>query len=254
MNVNKIATNLTINVPSSVVLGFGGSGQTVTFSSTLTDGAGNPIAGATIDFYVYTNFIGSAAATGSSANSNSNFIGSGVTDSNGVATISHTFTQAGGYTVTAEYSGNASHNLSSASGVTTVSQATDSRTKTNLELETDENGVTATLTDGNGNPIANKKITITINGKTFTGTTDSNGQVIINYPNANRYKVIGIFAGDDNYYPSNATVSPDNSSDNNGSGNQSSGKAGMKENGIPIVVILLSLIASVSLLVVRKKQ
>ena len=250
-DVNKITTNLTINVPSSVVLGSSGMGQTVTFSSKLTDSAGNPISGATINFYLNRDFISSTAATGSYANSN--FIGSAVTDSNGVATIDYTFNQVGRYTTTAEFNGNGSHAIATDSDVTVVSAPTDSRTKTNLQLETDENGVLATLTDVDGNPIANKKITITINGKTFSGITDTNGQVIINYPNANRYKVTAIFAGDDGLYPSNATVNPDNSSDNNGSGNQSNGKAGMKETGVPIAGVLLYLIASVCILVVRKK-
>jgi len=259
LNVNKITTNLTITVPNHVVLGVGvvsqsqltdgnvnsisganagyvegksNTGETVTFSSRLTDNTGNPLSGATINFYV-----------------NGIIIGSSVTDSNGVATINHTFTQVGNYIATAEFNGNGSHDSVTDSDVILVSEPTASRTNTILNLETDENGIIATLTDENGNPIPNRKITITVNGKIFTGTTDADGQVIINYLNANRYKVTGIFAGDNEYYSSNATVNPDNSTKNH----TSDGKAAMKETSIPTAIVLLFVISSVALLVPRKK-
>ena len=253
VTVNKIVTTLTVFVPNNVTLG-----KAVNISAKLTDQYGNPISGATVNFYIDNAYLASGAAIGSSASSlrnalnstNNVFIGSGITDSNGIVTISYTFNNLGTAIISAEHLGSSVHYPSSATNQTVVSTTNVSRTKTILTLVTDKNGVTATLADINGNPIPNKEITITINGKTFTGTTNSNGQVIINYPNANNYKVTAVFTGDDEYYPANATAYPDNSTGNH----TSDGKAAMKKTGIPIAIVILFAIASIGLLVPKRKK
>jgi uncharacterized repeat protein (TIGR01451 family) len=64
--------------------------------------------------------------------------------------------------------------------------------------------ITATLTDTIHNtPITNKTITITINGETYTASTDSDGQItwnyLINNMDAQDYTINIIFAGDTQY-------------------------------------------------------
>ena len=65
------------------------------------------------------------------------------------------------------------------------------------------------LTDANGNALANKTVTITINGKTYTRTTDDKGQVSLALSNLapKTYTATIKFAGDDNYKASSAKAS-----------------------------------------------
>lgn len=71
----------------------------------------------------------------------------------------------------------------------------------------DSKKLTITLKDENGNVLANKKVTITIKGKTYTATTNSNGQASFAISNAKgSYSVAIKFAGDDNYVASSKTV------------------------------------------------
>ena len=59
-----------------------------------------------------------------------------------------------------------------------------------------------TLKDSNGNPLNAKKITIALNGKTYTGTTNDKGQMIFAVPvnlNSKTYTATVSFAGDKNY-------------------------------------------------------
>ena len=60
---------------------------------------------------------------------------------------------------------------------------------------------TATLKDANNKAISDVKVTITLNGKTYTRTTNAKGQVILNLPNLapKTYKVSVKFAGDSQY-------------------------------------------------------
>jgi predicted outer membrane repeat protein len=65
--------------------------------------------------------------------------------------------------------------------------------------------LTATLTDGNGIGVSGETVTFTVNGTSYTATTDSNGlaTVEINAPGtAGVYNVTASFAGDSLYQPS----------------------------------------------------
>jgi hypothetical protein len=66
------------------------------------------------------------------------------------------------------------------------------------------------LKDANGNAIKGKKITVKLNSKTYTGTTDSNGKVSIAIPNnlaVKTYTATVTFAGDSAYAKSTKSVS-----------------------------------------------
>jgi hypothetical protein len=69
-----------------------------------------------------------------------------------------------------------------------------------------EDSITATLTS-NGTNLANKPILITLNNVSYNKTTDSNGQVSINFKlKSGTYIVTFSFEGDENYTSSNGTV------------------------------------------------
>jgi len=82
--VNKIPSKITISVPEEIKVG-----ETVTLESKLTDENGNPIANATVDFYVDGKKVGSAK-----------------TDKNGIAKLQYKFTKSGNPTITAKFPGN----------------------------------------------------------------------------------------------------------------------------------------------------
>ena len=67
------------------------------------------------------------------------------------------------------------------------------------------NNFTVQLTDGNGNPLANKTVYIGYNGVTLNRTTDANGfaNVQINLKNAGLYTFVVVFMDDEDY---NATM------------------------------------------------
>lgn len=106
--IPKIPTNITIDVPEEVKVG-----ENTTITSRLTDKNGNPIANATIDFYV-----------------DGKKIRSPITDENGVAKIIYTFNKAGKPTIATKYAGNDTYEPSNA-----TTQITVSKIKTNLELK-----------------------------------------------------------------------------------------------------------------------
>ncbi|WP_297983405.1 Ig-like domain-containing protein, partial [uncultured Methanobrevibacter sp.] len=61
--------------------------------------------------------------------------------------------------------------------------------------------LTATLTTSRSSPIAGKKISFTVNGKTYTGTTNSKGiaTVKVSISKKGTYSFTAKFAGDDRY-------------------------------------------------------
>jgi predicted outer membrane repeat protein len=65
-----------------------------------------------------------------------------------------------------------------------------------------------TLKDANGNPLANQTITIIINGKTYSATTDSNGvaSFVISGLKAGNYKITANYTGDSNYFSTTASA------------------------------------------------
>ena len=60
-------------------------------------------------------------------------------------------------------------------------------------------GAVATLKDLNGSVLANKKVSLMVNGKTYNRTTDSNGKINIPILAPGSYTVYASFAGDNDY-------------------------------------------------------
>lgn len=139
-----------------------------------------------------------------------------------------------------------------------------------------EDGETVTLiailTDENGTPLAGKEIIFNIAGQIFTAITDSNGIATIQYT-INKDDFIdgklaftATFEEDENYLESILTgtialteeqePTPDNNDTNqttNNLANINKVNAAMKETGIPINLILITLLSVLGLVIGRKE-
>jgi|GEM_PF-7102999 len=132
------------------------------------------------------------------------------TDSNGLATIKDL--SDGINNITVLFTGDDS--FYSASTSFTINKASFNKTKiatklsfknmtTSIVLSGSRNGewFNVTLTDINGNPLANKSVLIGFNGKVYNKTTDEKGiaqlQINIGYQSANTFAIT--FLGDDDY-------------------------------------------------------
>ena len=85
---------------------------------------------------------------------------------------------------------------------------TVSASKVTVAYGTSKN-IVVTLKDKNNVPLANQKVTVTINGKPYGGTTNANGQASIAVPKnlaVKTYKSTLTFAGDDKYENSTSNV------------------------------------------------
>ena len=130
----------------------------------------------------------------------------GTTDENGTITITGLTNE---ITISAIFTGNeiyyASNNTAYfnftkiATGISSAGVTTYYNVGKNL---------VATLKDANGNVLANKKVTVNFNGKTYTKVTDANGQITFKLSatlSPKTYLTTITFAGDDSYL--NSTVS-----------------------------------------------
>jgi hypothetical protein len=125
------------------------------------------------------------------------------TDSNGVArfNVKNYLTQANTYPVTVSFAGDDYDNPVSANVNVVIKKYSPTLTVNSLSIHKGEDGIiTAKLSDSRG-ALVNKKITFTIQGNTYTNTTDSQGITSINvkdYLTDSGIYVVGVsFAGDD---------------------------------------------------------
>lgn len=130
---------------------------------------------------------------------------------NGVATVIVPGLEEGIYKVVTFYTGDDKYDSMIVNGTITVNKNTET-TLTMDDVVKYFNGtqrLVAKLVDGFGNGIANKTVYFTVNGKTYTRTTDANGSasMAINLV-PNEYKVSAVFNGTDDYdkATANATV------------------------------------------------
>lgn len=172
--------------------------------------------------------------------------------------INYIFNKAGDYEITANYVGNSTYLPSTAS-----TQINVTKIKTTTIIKAEGNKITATLTDEFGNPLAGKIIAFTLNGIVVgSATTDTNGIAIFFYKDAAEQTVTATFEGDDTYYGSSATYTPNPapnpaynpvSNPKNATTNVS-GKVTMKETGFPFIPTLLALLTNFVLVTYRKRE
>lgn len=202
--------------------------DTINLKHILNDINGNLLADAEIHFYV-----------------NGNYIGSSITDANGIAIKSYTIKSSGVHNITTNYLGNNTHHGSSATSLLNIRTdlAILPTIKTELKITVNGDKVSARLTDIMGRAIKGLKIDFRIGDKVIgTATTDANGIGTIYYKDAEKYIITAEFIGNDRYEGSRDTYYPEDSS-----------SASMKNTGFSNVAAIISLLASFSILVYRKK-
>ncbi|MDR0911344.1 MAG: hypothetical protein LBM96_01920, partial [Methanobrevibacter sp.] len=164
-------------------------GDRVVFNATLLDEYGNPLSGVSVDFYI-----------------NGVFVGSNVTDSNGIAIYNYVVGFVGNYNFTTVFNGNDNYNGDIVSVFGEFAKA-----NSNIIINSNINGskyndrvvLNATLLDEYGNPLNNVSVDFYINGEFIDyGTTNTNGIAIINYTVSfvGDYNLTVIFDGNINGY------------------------------------------------------
>ena len=132
------------------------------------------------------------------------------TDENGVAELSFDLNKAGKYPVSIAFLGDKHYNGAFTTATITIDPIKTSVTsaaKTYLATASSKT-LTATLKDANGNVLANKKVTFTVNGKTYTATTNAKGVATVKLAltAAKTYTVAIKFAGDNVYAASTVSA------------------------------------------------
>ncbi|MDR0913355.1 MAG: hypothetical protein LBM96_12280 [Methanobrevibacter sp.] len=180
----KSNTNITINSNPN------GSkyNNSVIFNATVFDEFGNHLTGDRVDFYI-----------------NSKFIGSNITDSNGIAIFNYLVGFVGGYNLTVCFNGTDNYNFDSDSVFGEFVKANSNIIiNSNINGSKYDNGVVlnATVLDEFGNHLNNLSVDFYVNG-VFIGynVTDSNGMAIFNYlvGFVGGYNLTVCFNGTDNY-------------------------------------------------------
>ena len=134
----------------------------------------------------------------------------GVTDSNGVATVKVDVSKAGTFDIVAYFNGEGNYIASTNSGKLTLTKDSTSLTsagKTYTVTATSKK-ITVTLKDGSGKAVANRKVTTTVNGKTYSATTNSKGVATfkLTLKAVKTYTVSLKFAGDAYYTASSKSI------------------------------------------------
>lgn len=130
------------------------------------------------------------------------------TNSKGQASIKVRFTSLKTYKVSVTYKGSNVYKKASSSGKIKVEKTPTKITAPTVSMFSNEaNKYTVTLKTSSGNGLSKQKITIKVNGKTYTKTTDGKGQasVTITLPDEKTYAVNVNYAGNDIYKSSKAT-------------------------------------------------
>ena len=132
------------------------------------------------------------------------------TDANGVAEFSFDLNKKGTYPVSIAFLGDREYKGAFTTATITIDPIKTSLTasaKTYLATAKTKS-FTATLKDANGNILANKKVTFTVNGKTYTATTNAKGVATVKLAltAAKTYTVTIKFAGDSVYAASTVSA------------------------------------------------
>ncbi|MBZ9571177.1 Ig-like domain repeat protein [Methanobrevibacter sp. TMH8] len=211
LNDNTIVDNNGVGVSNDGNLS--GLGNTVDYRTNLTiintivlynrvnisvkaiDDMGNVIVGATINFYV-----------------NGKLVGSAITNNEGIAQFTYTASSSGLQNIIASMPEfNSKNTLIStmihlaANNTTSVKVVLENGTVITVSAPTINEGkktnIKATLKDVNGNILKNKKVSLTIKGKTYIATTNNNGIAVFNIAGlkGGKHTLTAKFTGDSNY-------------------------------------------------------
>ena len=129
------------------------------------------------------------------------------TNSKGQVTVSVKFSKLKTYIVKASFKKTKTYKKSSATGKITVQKTATVITADDMQTTPNvSNDYTVTLKTSAGKALAKQSLKITLNGQTYTKTTDANGKVTIQvkFDNENTYKATVTYAGSTIYKGSNA--------------------------------------------------
>ncbi|MCL2115282.1 MAG: hypothetical protein FWH29_03580 [Methanobrevibacter sp.] len=159
LNVLKLETNIVVeDVP--LRLNF-----TSNLTAYLKDENGNPVTGATIDFYI-----------------NGTYVGSNLTDGNGKVVLSYTPNNTGLLNISLQYNGS---NTYESSNDSIIQEVTIMATKIIIDSVSTKpftnTTIPITLLDEFGNYISNENIIVIINGEEYNLTTNSYGKAFLYY-------------------------------------------------------------------------
>ena len=126
-----------------------------------------------------------------------------LTDDNANAKLQINLGYKGSYIFAIFYPGDKNHNSSFSLSKITVEEQTPTLTVPNKSYKTTvkDKQLTATFKTSRGNPIASKKITFTVNGKSYTATTNNNGIATVNIDlnTKGTYSFTAKFSADNTY-------------------------------------------------------
>lgn len=132
------------------------------------------------------------------------------TNAKGIATVKVTLNAVKTYDISVKFNGGEYFFDSTGNGKITVTKGTSSLTSPTktFTVTTVSKTITATLKDGSGKVIANKKVTATVNGKTYTATTNSKGVATfkLTLKTVKTFTVSLKFAGDSYYTASTKSI------------------------------------------------
>ena len=134
----------------------------------------------------------------------------GTTNAKGVATVKVTLNKVGAFDIVAYFDGSENFIPSTNKGKITLTKDSTSLAAAGktYAVTASAKTIAVTLKDGSGKAIANRKITATVNGKTFSATTNAKGVATIKLTltAVKTYKVALKFAGDSYYTGSTKSI------------------------------------------------
>ena len=184
--VKRAATKINYNDMKTVAVNTASDGRVGKyFNVTLTDVGGNPLANKEIKI----GFNGK--------------IYNKTTDANGFAKLQINLARAEVYTFAVAFLGDDEYNASFIVAKINVTKQSPKLTTANKSYKKNAKTktLTATFKTALGNPIKSKKITFTVNGKTYTGTTNANGvaSVKVSLSKKGTYSFTVKYAGDNTF-------------------------------------------------------
>ena len=166
------------------------NGQDITLYATLTDDMSNPVTGGDISFMVNGELIGTDTSVEgyASVDYTANF--------NRLATVNGEYDGHDGYSIN-DLNGQLKNTLATS---TTILVPSDIKIPA-LAKQGNPVNITGVFTDENGRPVANVTITVTIDGKTSTTSTDDLGRWTVSYTptHSGNITVIANFTGNQRY-------------------------------------------------------
>ncbi|KZX16302.1 putative outer membrane protein pmp12 precursor [Methanobrevibacter cuticularis] len=237
-NVLKLAVNSTINVPSNVKVG-----KTITIDGVLVDENGNPVANVPITVSV------------------GGKVYSLKTDNSGRWSLTYKPTHTGTVNTIVNYAGNDkyfSYNNTTTFNVIKGKVIVDVNVVKNSDGSAD---VIVTVTDEDGDPIPDYKVSVDLDGKHIGDiVTSVLGVGRIHIPSnklSDGRHVITVTSADENYNANPVSVefeTQNNNNDTNKTNNNPVATATMKNTGMPIIAIILVLLTTIGISIRRKQD